>query len=332
MDLRQFGHYLSFALLNDFMKVLFLSRYQNSVERGAEVFVSELTQRLAVNHTVEIFSDKKADSLKDVLTAKADVVIPINGRIQSLKVSLGRFIGRYKILISGHSGKGWDDIWNIAIVKPDVFVALTDEMSNWVKRWAWGNKVVKIPNGVDLNKFSPKGEKIELNLKKPIILSVGALAWYKHHELEIKAVSKLNVGSLLIVGKGEGKPVLESLGRQLLGDRFKIMDFSYQDMPKVYRSCEIFTLPSWNREAFGIAYIEALASGLGVIAPDDLQRKEIIGGGGLFTDVNDSVRYAETIKRALEIDWSQKARTQSEKFSWEKIALEYEKLILDMVG
>lgn len=304
------------------MRIVFLSRHQNKVERGAEVFVKELSARLSKNHTVDIFSGGKADSLKAVLAGKYDLVIPINGRFQSLKFSLGRLIGKYKLQITGHSGLGIDDIWNI-IIKPDVFVSLTDFAAKWAKKWAWGSTVAKINNGVDLEKFKPEGERIKLDLPRPIILSVGALVWYKHHERVIEAVSKLKESSLLILGEGPLRGELKSLGDDKLKGRFRISSFRNEDMPKVYRSCDLFTLPSWDREAFGIVYLEALASGLGVVAPNDQSRKEIIGEAGMLIDTNNLSLYTESLKKALSIDWKDRSRNQSEKFSWDKIAKQY---------
>lgn len=309
------------------MKIVFLNRYQGKVERGAEVFVNELSKRLSKNHIVDVFSNKKADSISKVLKGRYDIVIPVNGRLQSLKVSLAKLIGGYKVLITGHSGKGWDDIWNIAVAKPDTFVVLTDDMADWARRWAWGSLVVKIPNGIDLDKFSPEGEKIKIDLPRPIILSVGALVWYKYHQRAIDAISTIKVGSLLIVGEGSLKSKLEEVAQEKIPGRFMISKFGNEQMPKVYRSCDLFTLPSWDREAFGIVYLEALASGLGVIAPDDLSRKEIVGDGGILVNVDNIPLYSQAIKKALSINWLKKARMQAEKFSWERIAREYESVI-----
>lgn len=312
------------------MKILFLSRYQNELQRGAENFVSELSKRLSKNYEVRVLSGNDADGIGKIIKEKYDVVIPINGGFQSLKVSLGRVRGKYKILITGHSGIGRDDIWNL-LVKPDVFVALTEYQYRWAKNWAWGSKVVKIPNGIDLDKFKPNGEKLNLDLEKPIILSVGALVWYKHHDKVIRAVQKLGYGSVLIVGEGTEKDKLARLGFELLGNRFKIENNNYRDMPKVYRGADIFTLPSWSREAFGIVYLEAMASGLGVVAPDDPSRHEIIGDAGLFVDVTNTQRYAKAIEEALKIGWSKKASKQAEKFSWDKIAKQYDSVMQSLL-
>ncbi len=307
------------------MRIAFLNRYQNINKRGVEVFIAELSKRLSQKYTVDIFSDN-ADSLSKVLKGNYDVVIPTNGRGQAVKISLGRFLGKYKVLITGHSGKGWDDILNI-IVRPDVFITLTDYLADWAKNWAWGTKIVKIPNGVDLKRFKPIGEKMKIDLPKPVILSVGALVWYKNHDKAIKAVSRLEKGSLLIVGEGPLEKDLRDEGRNLLGDRFKIMNFKNEEMPEVYRSCDLFTLPSWDREAFGIVYLEAMASGLGVVAPRDKTREEIVGQVGILTDVNNIEGYAQDLKKALNIDWHKLAREQAEKFSWDKVAKQYEEIL-----
>ena len=318
------------------MKIVFLSRYQHDVERGAEIFVKELTSRLSKIHEIDIFSGTRADSLNEVLKGKYDVVVPINGRLQSIKMSLGRLLGGYKVLITGHSGRGWDDILNI-VVKPDVFVALTDSNANWARNWAWGGfgrlhtKVVKINNGINLDKFNSGGEKIKIDLPRPIILSVGALVWYKHHEKVLEAVSKLASGSVLIVGKGPLADQLKKLGNEKLKGRFMITNFKNEDMPKVYRSCDLFTLPSWDREAFGIVYLEALASGLGVVANDDNSRREIIGKAGILVDTNDMSKYASAIENALKVDWSSKALEQAKKFSWERITEQYQQILNSLI-
>lgn len=305
-------------------KIVFLSRYQNKIQRGAETFVRELADYLSKKHQVDILVGEDADSLQKILKGNYQVVISINGRLQSLKASIGRIFSHYKLVIPGQSGIGPDIIWNTLIIQPDIFVALTGYMENWIKKWAPRSKVIKIPNGINLNKFNPSGEKININLPTPIILSVGALVWYKHHEKTIKALSLLSQGSLLIVGEGPEKEKLTKMGNKLLHSRFKIINAEYEDMPKIYPGADLFVLPSWEREAFGIVYLEAMASGLGIVAPKDSPRNEIIGEAGILVDVADSQEYAEAIKKALQLDWKQKAINQAEKFSWDKIAKQYE--------
>jgi glycosyltransferase involved in cell wall biosynthesis len=313
------------------IRIGILSRFQNISQRGAENFVSEFAQRLENDFEIEILTGKDADDFGKIVRGKFDLVIPINGRMQSLKASLGRVFGKYKVLISGHSGIGRDDLWNIVVCRPNVFVALTDLMLDWARFWGKGVKKIKIPDGVDLDKFSPSGQKIELDLQKPVILSVGALAWYKHHELAIEAVRLMDNGSLLIVGKGPDKEKLKKIGKEKLRDRFQLIEVDYQDMPRVYRAADVFTLPSWNREAFGMVYLEALASGLPVVAPNDRSRKEIVGNGGILVDVDNAEKYAQALEKALSENWGEKPRIQARKFSWEIIAENYKRIILALI-
>lgn len=306
------------------MKIAILSRYQNTVYRGVESVVQELSSRLSKNHQVDVFAGKDSDLIFKVIRGNYDIVMPMNGRLQSLKASWSRLLGGYKLVIGGHSGIGKDDIFNITVAKPDVFIALTDYMATWAKKWAWGSKVIKIPDGVDLDKFKPEGEKIKIDLPKPVILSVGALVWYKHHEKIIEAAARMGNASLLIVGKGGEEQRLKELGKKKLGKRFKVIQVPYEEMPKVYHSCDIFTLPSWDREAFGVVYLEAMASGISVVAPDDLSRREIVGQAGVLTNVDDPNQYAQALKQALDKNWANLPEKQAEKFSWDKVAQSYE--------
>ena len=94
-------------------------------------------------------------------------------------------------------------------------------------------------------------------------------------------------------------------------------------MPEVYRGADVFTLPSWEREAFGLVYLEAMASNLPVVAPDDESRREIIKDAGILVGVTDVDLYAKALKEAAEKNFGDKPRRQAEKFSWDKISKEY---------
>lgn len=309
------------------MKIVFLSRYVGTVNRGVETYVLELSKYLSKNHSVDILSDKDADSYKKITSGNYDVVIPTNGRLQALKAKIGSVLKGYKVVISGQAGVGKDDIWNIFFICPDIYVALTDYEKSWAKKWAFKTKIVKIPNGVDLEKFSPSGEKINYGLENPIIISVGALYPYKHHDLAIKAVAKMERGSLVIIGSGPEEQKLKALGNKLLEGKFKIIKANYEDLPKYYRGADLFTLPSWIRESFGIVYVEAMASGLPVVAPDDPPRQEIIGEAGILTDVWDREKYAKALEECFDKKWDDLPKKQAEKFSWDNVAKQYEQLL-----
>lgn len=302
------------------MKIAFINKYQYKVNRGAETFVSELSYRLSKNHEVDILTSIP-------FWKKYDLIIPTNGRFQVVIVRLLTWLKGAKMLVSGQSGIGLDDRINLYSF-PDAFIALSDHASNWAKKINGFVKTVKIPNGVDLTKFKIPNSKF----RNKVVLSVGAFTSEKKHDLTIKAVSKLGGCELIIVGGGgELKQEIKMLGEKMLGDRFEIMSLPRGKMPGIYNKACVFTYPTVAWESFGIAIVEAMASGLPVVANDDPIRREIIGDAGLFVDPTDTDEYAKAIEKAISIDWGSKPRKQAEKFDWDKIALEYEKLFKELI-
>jgi glycosyltransferase involved in cell wall biosynthesis len=305
------------------VKIVFLNKYQDTVFRGSETFVYELSQRLSKNNEVEVISNI---NYLDLFKKRYDVIVPTNGRLQAIITRKISWIRGSKMVISGQSGIGWDDKINL-LVFPDVFVALTNKARKWAGNFNPFVHVEKIPNGVDLKRFSKNGSTFSVGLKKPVILAVGAFTEQKRMDLVIKAVSLIKNASLLIVGGGgDLKEKLENLGIQLLGDRFKILSLPFSKMPSIYRSASVFTLPSASSEAFGNVLVEAMASGLPVVATNDPIRKEIVADAGILVDPTNIDEYALALEKTLGTNWGDKPRKQAEKFSWDDITKQYEEL------
>lgn len=269
--------------------------------------------------------------LKFLWRQKFDIIVPTNGGWQSAFVRVFTWLNHKKMVVVGHSGIGWDDRNNLWCF-PDCFVALSTHAKNWARKV---NPIVRaeyIPNGVDLGKFTPQGRRIDLGLTRPIVLSVGALEAGKRIDLVIKAVAKLGNSSLCVVGDGALRKELEKLGKELLGERFKIIKVGFEKMPLVYRSCDVFVSATAPYYSFEMVLLEALASGLPVVVNDDPIRKEIVGNAGILVDPTDIDSYAQAIQRALNIDWEGKPRKQAEKFSWEKVVEKYERIFKELVG
>jgi glycosyltransferase involved in cell wall biosynthesis len=308
-------------------KIAFLNKYQDKVNRGAETFVKEVSQRLSKNYQVDIISDINYFNL---LKKKYDLIIPTNGRFQVVVTRLITWLTGGKTIVSGQSGMGWDDRVNLYSL-PNLFISLSTEALRWAKKVNPLIKSVYIPNGVDTKKFISEGEKIKIDLKKPIILCVGALTKTKRIDFVIKAVSKLEDASLLIVGKGEEEYNLRNLGERYLKGRFKIMNFPYEKMPEVYRIANVFTLVSESYYSFENVLVEAMATNIPVVANDDPIRKEIVGDGGLLIDPSSTDVYIEALRKAMKTNWSSKPREQAIRFDWDKIATEYGKLISGLI-
>lgn len=339
------------------MKIAFLSLYYGGSNRGAETFISELSSRLSENNDVDIISGSSNKlnnwlllwrlfldpqgigvlkfTLKNIgklWHEKYDVVIPMDGGWEALIIRNLTWLYGGKVIISGQSGKGWFDRVNI-LSCPNVFVSL----SKWTQfRLKWMNPFIKfdyIPNGVDLDKFTFKGLPFKVSLSKPVVLVVGAFTKQKRLDLTIKAVAKLKNVSLLMVGSGGvlGE-VLEREGKVLLGSRFKMLSIPFNEMPDIYRSANVFTLPSNPSEAFGNVLVEAMACGLPVVATDDPIRREIVGDAGIFVDPTNTEEYAIALQKVLDTNWGEIPRRQAEKFSWDGIAKQYGELFKTLVN
>ncbi len=263
-----------------------------------------------------------------------DLVLPLNGGWQTLLTKFFCLVWRKKIVVGGHSGIGWDDRFNL-YCRPDVFVALSQRGFLWAKKVCPWVKIKRIPDGVDLKRFRKKGKRVSLGLQKPLILTVSAFQEYKRIDTVIRAVACLSKGSLLLIGSGDKKQeeFIDNLGRKLLGkNRFLRLTVRHKEIPSYYRAGDLFTLVSESSEAFGIVYLEAMASGLPVVATDDSLRREIIGRAGLFIkNPEESQKYASVLEKALKMNWQNKPRKQAEKFSWDKIAKKYEEVFLSLV-
>ena len=268
-------------------------------------------------------------ALKQVKKINPDIIIPVNGGWQTVLCRLFCWLYGKKMVVVGHAGFGWDDRFNL-YCWPNTFVALSDKGAKWAKKICPIARIAIIPYGVDLRQFVPIDKKIKIDLPKPIILSVSALQDYKRIDKTIKAAAGLKEGSLLLIGTGdkEQEKHIDLLGKKLLGSkRYLRIQVDHKNIPQYYRSADLFTLVSGPSEAFGLVYLEALASNLSVVAVDDELRHEIIGQAGLFVKEPVEIEeYTDILQKALDKKWGNAPRRQAEKFSWDKAIKEYEKL------
>jgi len=279
------------------------------------------------NRQIFLFSLR---AFSGILKKRYDIVIPVNGGWLPAWMRLVTWLYGGKMVISGQSGIGWDDRNNLWCF-PNVFVALSSKAEKWAKRANPFVKTQYIPNGTNLSLFKKEGSRFQLSLERPRILCVGALTPSKRIELAIKATAKLKNASLLIVGDGGLREELTSIGKRLLGKRFMLTKLPYADMPMVYRSADVFTIPSESNYSFEIVLVEAMANGLPVVANNDEIREEIVGDAGLLVDPSDTENYANALKVALDRDWGDKPRRQATKFDWDKIAKEYENIFKSLI-
>ncbi|GAA1698763.1 glycosyltransferase [Nonomuraea maheshkhaliensis] len=136
----------------------------------------------------------------------------------------------------------------------------------------WGvprSRIVVIPNGVDGAAFvfdaelrRRTRERLGVDQGAFVVGGIGRLEPGKRFDLLVEAVSALDGAVLLLVGTGSCEPRLRRLARRA-GDRV-IFAGESTDVPALLSAMDVLAAPS-AEEAFGLAVVEALASGLPVL-------------------------------------------------------------------
>lgn len=157
----------------------------------------------------------------------------------------------------------------------DVLITINKEDYHRAQKNFFAGKVSYIPGvGVDIEKFrdtkvnrNKKRQELGLKSEDIVLISVGELNKNKNHEIVIRALVNIENPNVqyLIVGQGELKEYLLNLANKLgVKDRVHFLGFR-EDVNEIYKIADIFIFPS-QREGLGLAAIEAMASGLPLIA------------------------------------------------------------------
>ena len=221
-----------------------------------------------------------------------------------------------------------------------------------------------IPPGTDTSRFSPPGRKLIdpntqtgvdrflSNPKKPMILAISRPDTRKNLDGLIEAYgsdqSLQDIANLVIVaGSREDIRMMETSQREVMNDLLLDIDrhdlwgkvaipkhFTAEDIPELYRLAVrrrgIFINPALT-EPFGLTLIEAAASGLPIIAPEDGGPRDIIANcrNGLLVNTLNHTEIANALKEALSDrkrwrDWSRSGITNVRRhYTWDAHVTKY---------
>ena len=150
------------------------------------------------------------------------------------------------------------------------------------------DKVSVMPVAVDPDDFSPAHrspgvfEVLDLDVgDRPVILSVGRLSEEKNLPVIVDAVGRLQdrdpAPVLLVVGDGPERAYLEGTCRDKDFVRFAGLQAG-DTLKKLYASARVFVFAS-RVDTLGLVNMEAMASGLPVLVPDDACIAEFVTHG-----------------------------------------------------
>jgi len=188
-------------------------------------------------------------------------------------------------------------------------IALHEQMAQELNALFSVDNTEVIRNGIDIQRFVNSGvqkkdkrEELGIPLEAYVVGHVGRFAEQKNHmflaEVFREVAARCPDAYLLMVGAGDSFKVEKMLRQYGLHDRYKILQHR-KDIHEILRAMDVFVFPSLF-EGFGIALLEAQASGLRCVAsdvcPEEVFRTEIC----MALPLEDPSIWAEKI---LDVSW-----------------------------
>ena len=196
-------------------------------------------------------------------------------------------------------------------------------------------KIGVIYNGVDTEVFKPGSDEMKKN-KFIITLGGTRVTLRKGIAYLIDAVSMLSKKYpqiyVTIIGEGNEKENLELMAKELGVKERIIFINKVENSTRVvpyYQEASVFVLPSLN-EGMSNAMLEALSSGLPIVATDAGGTKELVtdGENGYIIKMKDAAHLASKLEILIENpglrqSMGRVSRERAEKLSWGNVAGEY---------
>jgi glycosyltransferase involved in cell wall biosynthesis len=179
------------------------------------------------------------------------------------------------------------------------------------------DRIRVLPQAVALDKFAPGPRDMDLLRKyglegRRVILFVGRMAGNKRIDLLVEALplvqQKVPQAVLMLVGDDRSNQDFRevvSRARALASKRGVAKDVIFtgmvDDLSSYYRLADVYATASLH-EGFGVPLIEAMASGLPVVASRATAHPWVVGEAGLLVEPGDVTDLADKIARVLTDD------------------------------
>lgn len=226
----------------------------------------------------------------------------------------------------------------------DFFICPTQKAKDaLIREGITSKRIILLPFGVNLDRFTIKRKK----RNEIVILFVGRLVEEKGVKDLFNAYKRIDSNlrkrtKLKMTGDGALKDTLKQrIKKEGLDSFVSIENNPYKKMPRVYQSADIMVIPSkttktWE-EQFGMVAVEALASGLPIIAYSSGALHEVISEAGIFLKEDDTGGLSNILTKLIKDDQlrlrlGKIARRRAEKnFDSKKVSAKH-KLIYETLG
>jgi len=217
--------------------------------------------------------------------------------------------------------------------KLDGRIAVSFAAMEFISKYFPGDYTI-IPNGIDLPHFSREMTPLEQFCDGKLnILFVGRMEKRKGFKYLLGAYEKvkreLPQCRLIVVGPEDRsyRKYQRLAAKRNLKDVVFAGYVSYEDLPRYYKSADIFCSPATGWESFGLVLLEAMAAGKPTVASDIAGYAAVISDGvdGLLVKPRDEKALASAILQLLQ-DGSLRERmgemgkVNVGDYSWERVA------------
>ena len=206
--------------------------------------------------------------------------------------------------------------------QPDIVFCYTETDEARLRDLGVRSRIAVVPNGIDTQRFRPEGAESELiTTEGLVVLYVGRLVEGKRPGDAVRAVARLRETrpgvELFLCGEGPRREEVVRLADELgVGDAVHFLGYlPYDEMPKVYRAGDVLVLPS-RAEGMPRTVIEAMASGLPVVASDLEQVAPVVERAGVAVPVGDVAGFAAGLDGVLEGAHGDPRAVAEEGFDW----------------
>ncbi len=231
----------------------------------------------------------------------------------------------------------------LAYARCDALVATSEVMRGTALALGLDEPAV-IPLGVDLDLFHPSRYSADWRTEciadgdRPIGLYVGRLAGEKDLDVLIRAIPDLHRSTrmkVVLIGEGRLRARLETMQRKMPAALdVRGFETDRERLATAYASADVFFAPC-THETFGLAVLEAAASGLQVVGSDKGGVGEMLAAAPWAStfnpdDADGLVVGVQDVLNRDPMDLRRKARAFAESYSWdrtfERLARVYEDL------
>jgi len=206
-------------------------------------------------------------------------------------------------------------------------IAVSEKARDFVQRYFPASYRI-IPNGVDLGRFNHEAAPLpKLSDGGKNILFVGRLEERKGLQYLLGAYKLVKQerpdARLIVVGSGNTSSYQKDISEGVLFEGY----VSDAELPRYYRSCDVFCAPSTWGESFGMVLLEAMAMGKPVVASDIEGYKDVLTHDkeGFLVPSKDEESLASSIlsllgNEELCSEMGREGRNKAQRYSWTKVA------------